>query len=90
MAIALSYKWGTHYRTDGGRGEAPPRATASKRKHLSINTHPLGNLDMLGLLTNINTLIINPLWISHDFDAEALSPSPVDGHSIIEVLSLHR
>ena len=27
---------------------------------------------MLGLLTNINTLIINPLWISHDFDAEAL------------------
>ena len=48
------------------------RATASKRKHLSINTHPLGNLDMLGLLTNINTLIINPLWISHDFDAEAL------------------
>ena len=49
------------------------RATASKRKHLSINTHPLGNLDMLGLLTNINTLIINPLWISRDFDAEALS-----------------
>ena len=27
---------------------------------------------MLGLLTNINTLIINPLWISHDFDAVAL------------------
>ena len=50
---------------------APIRAPASKCKHLSINTHPLGDLDMLGLLTNINMLIINPLWISHNFDAGA-------------------
>ena len=35
---------------------------------------------MLGLLTNINMLIINPLWISHNFDAGALvcvTPEPI-------------
>ena len=31
------------------------------------------NLDISGLLENSNALIINPLWISRDFDVVALS-----------------
>ena len=53
------------------------RVTALKCKCLIINVNSLVNLDISGLLEKCNTLIINPLWISRDFDAVALREANV-------------
>ena len=46
------------------------------------------NLDISGLLENCNTLIINPLWISRDFDVVSL-PCVRDWLSTTFTLLLH-
>ena len=85
-----------HYRTDGGRGEAPPPSMAtaySQGEGIALGVliiTQMGDRHEVAALVDGHSIIVQMGDALSYRWGTGRSPSPVDGHSIIEVLSLHR